>query len=56
MKKFALIAIFGMLTLGASFIVLQAQDQPTGAPDTSIVAAKPATVAPATATPDSCPG
>lgn len=46
MKKLALIAIFGMLTLGASFLVLKAQDQPTGAPDTSVVA-KPVTVAPA---------
>ncbi len=49
MKKLALLAIFGMLTFGASFLVLKAQDQPTTAPDTS-VAAKPATVAPATTT------
>ena len=49
MKKFALIAIFGMLTIGASFIVLQAQNQPTASPDTSVT--KPAaTVAPATTT------
>lgn len=46
MKKLALIAIFGMLTIGASFLVLKAQNQPTASPDTS-VAAKPATVAPA---------
>lgn len=52
MKKFALIAIFGMLTFGASFLVLSAQDQPTGAPDTSIT--KPVTVAPAT-TPTTAP-
>jgi len=38
-----------MLTLGASFIVLQAQDQPTTSPDTS-VAVKPAAVTPATTT------
>jgi biopolymer transport protein ExbB len=50
MKKLALIAIFGMLTLGASFMVLKAQDQPTASPDTS-VAAKPAEVAPAITTP-----
>jgi biopolymer transport protein ExbB len=50
MKKLALIAIFGMLTLGASFLVLKAQNQPTSAADTS-VAAKPATVAPAAAAP-----
>jgi len=37
MKKLALIAIFGMLTLGASSYVLKAQDQPTTAPDTSVV-------------------
>ncbi|MFA6127573.1 MAG: MotA/TolQ/ExbB proton channel family protein [Bacteroidales bacterium] len=49
MKKFALIAIIGMLTIGASFIVLKAQNQPTTSPDTSVV--KPAaTVAPATKT------
>jgi biopolymer transport protein ExbB len=49
MKKLALIAIFGMLTLGASFLVLQAQNQPTTSPDTSVTT-KPATVAPATTT------
>jgi biopolymer transport protein ExbB len=49
MKKLALIAIFGMLTLGASFLVLKAQNQPTASPDTS-VAVKPATIAPSTAT------
>ena len=38
MKKLALIAIFGMLTLGASSLVLMAQDQPTASPDTSVVA------------------
>ncbi len=42
-----------MLTFGASFLVLKAQDQPTTSPDTS-VAAKPATVAPAT-TPTTAP-
>ncbi|TSA38308.1 MAG: MotA/TolQ/ExbB proton channel family protein [Porphyromonadaceae bacterium] len=46
MKKLALIAIFGMLTLGASFLVLKAQNQPTTSPDTSIKP-KPAIVAPA---------
>ncbi|MFA5815832.1 MAG: MotA/TolQ/ExbB proton channel family protein [Bacteroidales bacterium] len=49
MKKLALIAIFGMLTLGASFLVLKAQNQPTTSPDTSIKA-KPVTVAPAATT------
>lgn len=48
MKKLALIAIFGMLTLGASSLVLMAQDQPTTSPDTSVVA--PSTTQPAAAT------
>jgi len=47
MKKLALIAIFGMLAFGVSSLVLMAQDQPTAAPDTSVVdATKPQTVAP----------
>jgi biopolymer transport protein ExbB len=50
MKKLALIAIFGMLTLGASFLVLKAQDQPTTSPDPSVAAKPAATVAPATTT------
>jgi biopolymer transport protein ExbB len=50
MKKLALIAIFGMLTLGASFLVLKAQDQPTASPDTSVAAKPAATVAPAATT------
>ncbi|HBB93474.1 MAG: flagellar motor protein MotA [Bacteroidetes bacterium GWF2_49_14] len=37
MKKLALIAIFGMLTIGASSFVLMAQNQPTTSPDTSVV-------------------
>jgi biopolymer transport protein ExbB len=48
MKKLALIAIFGMLTIGASSFVLMAQDQPTTSPDTSVVdttKAKPAAAA-----------
>jgi len=47
MKKLALIAIFGMLTLGASSLVLMAQDQPTTSPDTSVVA--PSTTQPSAA-------
>jgi biopolymer transport protein ExbB len=47
MKKIALIAFMGMLTIGASFLVLKAQDQPTTPADTSVVQ-KPATMAPAT--------
>jgi len=47
MKKLALIAIFGMLAFGASSLVLMAQDQPTAAPDTSVVdTTKPQAVAP----------
>jgi biopolymer transport protein ExbB len=47
MKKLALIAIFGMLTIGASIVVLKAQDQPTNPQDTSVVTTQPA-VTPAT--------
>ena len=42
MKKLALIAIFGMLTIGASIFVLKAQDQPTNPQDTSVVTTQPA--------------
>jgi len=47
MKKLALIAIFGMFVLGTSFLAVNAQNQPTGAPDTS-VRSKPAVVTPST--------
>jgi hypothetical protein len=48
-KKIILITVIGMLALGASFISIKAQNQPTGAPDTS-VSARPAKIAPATTT------
>jgi hypothetical protein len=35
-KKIVLFSIIGMLTIGASFLTIQAQNQPTGAPDTSV--------------------
>lgn len=38
-----------MLALGVSFLVLEAQNQPTGAPDTSVTS-KPLKLAPATTT------
>ena len=49
MKKIAVIAIIGMLALGASFLTVQAQNQPTGAPDTSVTS-RPPKLAPATTT------
>lgn len=47
MKKFAVILFAGMLAIGASSYVAVAQNQPTGAPDTSVTAKpKTAPVAP----------
>jgi hypothetical protein len=52
-KKFVLIAMIGMLATGASFVTVTAQNQPTGAPDTSVTSRPPRlstqTTAPVTA-------
>jgi len=55
MKKLALIAIFGMLTIGASSFVLMAQNQPTTSPDTSVVDTTKAKPAAAVATQQAAP-
>jgi hypothetical protein len=47
MKKFALLACLGIFLLGASQVV-KAQEQPTGAPDTSVIKVEPKPAAPAT--------
>ncbi|MFH0760979.1 MAG: MotA/TolQ/ExbB proton channel family protein [Bacteroidota bacterium] len=55
MKKLALIAIFGMLAIGATSLVLMAQDQPTASPDTSVAPPKTQTTVAAVTTQEAAP-